>query len=531
VTAGGSYLLPTYPFRVPPELAGGEARRYPVVIVGGGLSGLTAACDLAVRGIETVLLDEDDTIGVRGASSRGIVYARKTLEVFRRLGIYERVAQKGVQWFVGRTLVNDEIVYEFDMKQVTSSEQPAFLNLQQFYVEWFLVDRIMELGRTDLRWKNKVIGVSPSKDFVSLDVETPAGRYTLQADWVIDASGLASVIRNGLGLQTHADKSTEDRWCITDVRFTKKLPQERWTWVEGEANEGRAIWQHPLADGVWRLDFQMAPNSDPAYVSREDVACDRLRRHLGEGVDFELVWVGPYSYRAHLLDDFRAGRVFFIGDSAHVVSPFGARGGNTGVQDAENLAWKLALVLRGQAPEVLLETYSEERYAAARTNLDVTRRSARFLAPRSAAERTLRNAVIALARRYPFARSMVNTGRLSAPHTYANSSLITTGGQAVQNVPLLLPDGQRGCLVDLVGDGFLVLWWQAAGMEMPKIPQARVVVVTPAMDMTGSLTRELSDGPGSAALIRPDLHLAARLPASRLGELSAALARAMKRSD
>jgi 3-(3-hydroxy-phenyl)propionate hydroxylase len=531
VTAGGSYLLPTYPFRVPPELAGGEARRYPVVIVGGGLSGLTAACDLAVRGIETVLLDEDDTIGVRGASSRGIVYARKTLEVFRRLGIYERVAQKGVQWFVGRTLVNDEIVYEFDMKQVTSSEQPAFLNLQQFYVEWFLVDRIMELGRTDLRWKNKVIGVSPSKDFVSLDVETPAGRYTLQADWVIDASGLASVIRNGLGLQTHADKSTEDRWCITDVRFTKKLPQERWTWVEGEANEGRAIWQHPLADGVWRLDFQMAPNSDPAYVSREDVACDRLRRHLGEGVDFELVWVGPYSYRAHLLDDFRAGRVFFIGDSAHVVSPFGARGGNTGVQDAENLAWKLALVLRGQAPEVLLETYSEERYAAARTNLDVTRRSARFLAPRSAAERTLRNAVIALARRYPFARSMVNTGRLSAPHTYADSSLITTGGQAVQNVPLLLPDGQRGCLVDLVGDGFLVLWWQAAGMEMPKIPQARVVVVTPAMDMTGSLTRELSDGPGSAALIRPDLHLAARLPASRLGELSAALARAMKRSD
>jgi 3-(3-hydroxy-phenyl)propionate hydroxylase len=525
LSGSGGYTLPTYPFRTPPELAGEKTpRRYPVVIVGGGLAGLTAACDLAVRGIETVLLDEDDTVGVRGASSRGIVYARKTLEVFRRLGLFHRVAEKGVQWFVGRTLVNDEIVYEFDMKQATSSEQPAFLNLQQFYVEWFLVERIMELGRTDLRWKNRVLAARPSGDFVSLDVETPAGRYTLEASWVIDASGLASVIRNGLGLQTHADHGTEDRWCITDVRFKKALPQERWTWVEGESNEGRAIWQHPMADGVWRLDFQMAPSSDPSYVSRADVASERLRRHLGEGVDFEVVWVGPYSYRAHLLDELRVGRIFFVGDSAHVVSPFGARGGNTGVQDAENLAWKLALVLQGRAPERLLETYSEERHAAAKTNLDVTRRTARFLAPRSEAERTLRAAVIALARRYPFARSMVNTGRLSAPHTYDRSSIVTNGGQAVQNVPVLLPDGKRGCLIDLVADGFLVLWWPSGASEMPRVDGAKVVAVTPAVDIHGTLTSELSRGPGSVALIRPDLHVAGVFASA--SELNAAVRRA-----
>jgi 3-(3-hydroxy-phenyl)propionate hydroxylase len=524
LSSSGGYTLPTWPFRIPPELSGGKPRRYPVVIVGGGLSGLTLACDLAVRGIETVLLDEDDTIGVRGASSRGIVYARKTLEVFRRLGIFHRVAEKGAQWFVGRTLVNDEVVYEFDMKRVTSSEQPAFLNLQQFYVEWFLVDRILELGRTDVRWKNKVVAARPSDDFVSLDVETPAGRYTLEASWVIDASGLASIIRNDLGLQTHADASTEDRWCITDVRFKKELPQERWTWVEAESNQGRAIWQHPMADGVWRLDFQMAPNADPGHVSRADIASERLRRHLGEGVDFELVWVGPYSYRAHLLDEMRVGRIFFMGDSAHVVSPFGARGGNSGVQDADNLGWKLAFVLTGRAPEALLESYSEERHAAAKSNLDVTRRSARFLAPRSSAERTLRNAVLALARRYPFARSMVNTGRLSSPHTYSDSAIVTNGGQCVQNVPLVLPDGQRGCLIDLVGDGFLVLGWPAGGAEMPMLEGAKSVAVTRAMDLDGTLTRELSGGPGTLVLIRPDLHVAGTFTSAK--DLSAALQRA-----
>lgn len=149
VRASG-YELPTYPFVQPPELRGEAAQRYPVVIVGGGLTGLTAACDLAVRGVRSVLLDDDNTVGVRGASSRGMVYAQKTLEIMQRLGVYERMREKGVVWSVGRTMAGDEEVYSFDRGAETASCQPAFLNLQQFYLEWFLVDRIMALGLTDV---------------------------------------------------------------------------------------------------------------------------------------------------------------------------------------------------------------------------------------------------------------------------------------------------------------------------------------------------------------------------------------------
>src|SRR5262245_60678263 len=213
----GGYTLPTFPFRVPPELEGGTARgRYPVVIVGGGLCGLTIACDLATRGVRTVLLDDDNTVGVRGAASRGIVYVRKSLEVFRRLGIFERIRDKGARWSVGRTLVDDEIVYEFDLDPVTQSEQPPFINLQQFYLEGFLVERLAELGRTDVRWSSKVTRATTSSDGATLQVSTPAGAYSVDADWVIDASGLASAIRDGFGLDTHSARSTTDRWCITD---------------------------------------------------------------------------------------------------------------------------------------------------------------------------------------------------------------------------------------------------------------------------------------------------------------------------
>jgi 3-(3-hydroxy-phenyl)propionate hydroxylase len=250
------YELPVYAFVPPPELAQGKQGRYSVVIVGGGLSGLTLACDLAQRGIDCVVLDEDDTIGVRGASSRGICYAQKTLEIFARLGIYDRIRDKGVTWSVGKTLAGADVVYSFNLQLTNASEQPPFINLQQFYIEWFLVDRIRELGHCDLRWKNQVVSVTQTDDEVTVTVETPAGRYHLAADWLIDATGVNSRIRSGFGLDPHTSHIA-DRWCITDVRFKEKFPIERWTWIEAPFNEDRAVWQHPMADDVWRLDYQM----------------------------------------------------------------------------------------------------------------------------------------------------------------------------------------------------------------------------------------------------------------------------------
>ncbi len=534
----GGYALPVYPFVPPPELADGRTRRYPIVIVGGGLAGLTLACDLANRGVESVLLDEDDTIGVRGASSRGIVYAQKTLEVFAHLGTYARIREKGITWSDAKTLAGEDVVYAFSLQSANASEQPPFINLQQFYIEWFLVDRILALGRCDPRWKNRVTKVTQAAECVTVAVETPAGAYTLEAEWLIDATGVNSPIRQEFGLETHSSRIV-DRWCITDVRFKESFPTERWTWVEAPFNENRAVWQHLMGDDVWRLDYQMAGDCDPEYVSRREVAEERLRAHLGD-IEFELVWVGPYAYRDHLLDEFRLGRVFFIGDAAHVVSPFGARGGNSGIQDAYNLGWKLALVTKRQAPQSLLDTYNAERQPAARQNLEVTSRTSRFLAPQSPAERTLRNAAIGLAREYAFARALVNTGRMSVGNPYPDSPAVSGAGWTVPNVPITLPDGARSTLVGLaqsVGTVFIgILYAPTRGHDVAGFAQLeatglpfRFFVCGPGGigDSEGKLRTVLKAGPDTFALIRPDLYLAALVPNAGAAQAEACLRKAL----
>jgi 3-(3-hydroxy-phenyl)propionate hydroxylase len=290
---------------------------------------------------------------------------------------------------------------------------------------------------------------------------------------------------------------------------------------------------------VWRLDYQMPPDSDPDYVSRRDVAEDRLRAHLGD-IGFELVWVGPYEYRDHLLDEFRHGRVFFIGDAAHVVSPFGARGGNSGVQDANNLGWKLALVLRKQAPVHLLQTYDAERHPAAQENLQVTSRTARFLAPQSEAERTLRRAAIELARDHPFARPLVNTGRMSVANAYPQSPAVTDAGWSLPNVPVMLADGSRSDLVGLarsVGTMlFGILFAPAPADDVSAIVRLeaeglpfRSFICGPGgmADPSGRLAEVLGVKAGGLVLIRPDLYLAAVVPNANRAQVEQVLRKAL----
>ena len=581
----GGYTLPEFPFVTPPELSGGTMQRYPLVIIGAGLAGLALACDLAERGVRAVVLDDDNTIGVRGAASRGIVYAQKTLEIMDRFGIYERIRNKGAIWSAGKTLAGHDVVYEFDAGTASDSKQPPFINLQQFYLEWFMVDRITEFGRTDLRWHSKVVGYTQYGDHAVINMETPAGSYSLEADWVCDCSGVNSFVRDTLKIGMHQARGI-DRWCISDVRFKQKLPVERWTWVEAPFNDNRAVWQHLMADDVWRMDFQMGPDTDLEYVSRHDVAAERIRRQLGDDAEFELVWVGPYSYRAQLIEQFRKGRTFFLGDSAHAMSPFGARGGNSGVQDADNLGWKLALVLAGHAPASLLDSYHAERRPAAQFNIMTTRRTARFLQPESPAEKILRDAAISLAREYPFARHLCNTGRLSTSYIYSQpptskaqkhqtygvtggaagsvaggpdavAGSCATIGEAVQNVEITLPDGRRGALTDLFrGHAALIGFWsRSPGTQSPEIIRfanqlvadgagvpllhmleidTRATGLSTVRDHSGKLARALGVPPARSAcepaffLLRPDMHLAARIAQPTAAKVKTALRRALE---
>jgi 3-(3-hydroxy-phenyl)propionate hydroxylase len=461
-SGGKGYQLPEYPFVEPHEVRTGQVSHHPIVIVGGGLTGLTMACCLARYGVPAVLLDEDNTVGVKGASSRGICYTQRSLEIFERLGIYDRVAAKGVQWSVGRTFAGKDEVYSFDLRKQSGynlSSQPPFINIQQFYVEAFLVERIQELGGMDLRWSSRVTAFEQDNECATLSVATPAGDYRMRAEHVIDATGAHSPFRAWAGASVTAKKG-DDRWCIADVRFSKHPPVERHTWIEAPFNENRAVWQHLMGDDVWRIDYQMAPDADPEYVSREDVVRERLTRQFGADCEIEIVWVGPYAYRSECVDRMRCGHVFFMGDSAKVVSPFGARGGNTGIADAENLAWKLAAVMKGRAAPALLNSYQEERHEAARQNVQVTNRTARFLRPAKGIEKVFRDAALGLARQHLFARQLVNTGRMAIANSYTQSSACEAGGgQPVQNVGFRWADGSAGTVNQLLewADGRLLL--------------------------------------------------------------------------
>ncbi len=535
-TSGAGYELPEYPFVPPPELQGAAAVRHPIVIVGGGITGLTLACSLSRLGVRAVLIDEDNTVGVKGASSRGICYTQKSLEIFERLGIYERIAAKGTQWSVGRTFAGDDEVYSFDLRQQGNfhlSSQPPFINIQQFYIEAFLVERIQQLGMVELRWLNRLTAFEQNADFATLTVETPAGNYRIEAEHVIDATGSHSPLRQWLKVPFDSRRG-DDRWCIADVRFSTRPPVERHTWIEAPFNENRAVWQHLMADDVWRIDYQMAPNADPEAVSRLTQVRERLARQFGPDVQVEIVWVGPYAYRSECVHDLRHGRVFLMGDSAKVVSPFGARGGNTGIADADNLAWKLAAVQRGKADAALLDSYGDERLEAAQQNVCVTNRTARFLRPADGAERLFRQAAIGLARQYPFARSLINTGRMAVANPYSRSRACTyapgsAAGQSVQNVRFAWADGTAGCINHLLdwaaGDLLLLVFGELSPTARQRLrrlsaaapvrcvqvpgPGARPQAAEHVLDPEGHLRGACHVHGHAWALVRPDGYLAA----------------------
>lgn len=540
-----SYRYPSYPYRPIAERPG---TRHKVAIVGAGPVGLAAAIDLGQRGVPVVVLDEDSTVSV---GSRAICWAKRSLEIFDRLHAVEPMMAKGITWNRGKVFHRDKLLYSFDLLPDPEHKFPAFINLQQYYVEEALVARCNELSGVELRWRNRVVGVKPQRGGVALEVETPDGRYALEADYVIAADGARSQVSHQLGLAFEG-RTFEDRFLISDVKMKADFPTERWFWFEPPFHPGPSALLHRQADDIWRIDLQLGPDVDPEEEKKPERVIPRLQAMLGPERPFELEWVSVYRFQCRMLQRFRHGRVFFAGDAAHQVSPFGARGGNSGVEDADNLAWKLALVLAGRAPDALLDTYDAERVPAQRENLAISSATVNFMSAKSAAEIAYRDAVLELAETVPFTRAFVNSGRLSTPAILRHSPLNTPdrdafAGPLVPGAPA--PDapvrqGARpGWLSqELGGDFTLLVFGDARAAETAlaglakDLPPVRLLKIgaagvegTALADPKGVAARRYDANEGAAYLVRPDCHVAARWREPDAAALRAALERALGR--
>ena len=545
-----SYAHKRFAYVTPPELRGAAPKRWPVIVVGAGPVGLAAAIDLALHEIVVLLLDEDDAVSI---GSRAICWSKRTLEIFDRLGCGERMTAKGLTWKVGRVYHGAREIYSFDLLPEAGHKMPAFVNLQQYYVEEYLVDRARELeDRIELRWKNRVVGLERAPDHVRLTVETPDGPYRVEAEYVLAADGAKSPIRAMLGLD-FIGRAFEEHFLITDAVTPADLPHERRFWFEPPFYEGQSALLHRQPDNMYRIDLQLAPHADPDAEKQPERVTRRVQVVLGERTPFEVEWVSVYSFQCRRLERFVHDLGIFIGDSAHVVSPFGARGGNGGIQDVDNLVWKLALVLKGEAPARLLGTYDEERVFGADENLSNSSRSTSFMTPKSAIEREFRDSVLALAEHLPFARRLVNSGRLSTPCSLAGMCLQTPDDGAIEgpmvpgspcaDAPVIRADGRPGWLLEHLGSSFAVLHFGSdaeAPVDLRGLgnlrPELRLLQVNgqgvvqgagAALGDPDGLARSRYGGvPGVTYLIRPDQHVAARFARFDPDALRRALARA-----
>lgn len=538
-----TYEYPEFDYKPAPEQASKEVVRKPAVVIGAGPIGLTMALDLAAHGIPVIVLDDNNTVSI---GSRAVCYAKRPLEIWDRLGCAAPMVEKGVGWNIGKVFRDTEQVYQFDLLPEDDHKMPAFINLQQYYLEEYLLERADAFGDLiDIRWKNKVIKVDNQPDGVKLSIDTPDGIYEIIADYAFACDGAKSDVREMIGAEFKG-QFFQDRFLIADVVMKADFPTERWFWFNPPFHRNQSVLLHKQSDDVWRIDFQLGWDADPDEAKKPENVLPLLKQMLGEDTEFELEWVSVYQFACRRMDSFRFGRLFFAGDAAHQVSPFGARGANTGVQDVDNLSWKLKLVMDGKAPESLLDTYNDERVFAADDNLMNSTRSTDFITPKSPISKAFRDATLDLARKHPFARSLVNSGRLSMPTPYVHSPLNTADtdsflGKMAPGTPCadapVTANGDRGWLLNHLGGDFALLYFTEDGkvpgdldaLKDSDVP-VRVLAVGRDVKDTKGLIGERYDGkPGTAYLIRPDQHVAARFrdvtPAKVRAALDTALAK------
>ncbi len=450
--------------RFAPSLPREKHSHHTIAIAGGGPIGLATALGLAKQGVPSIVIEADNSVC---EGSRAICVSRRSLQILQRLGVLEAFMAKGLPWTTGRSYYKDQEVLRFSMPHAATDKLPPMLNMAQYHIEQFLLDEARRFPKLiDIRWASSVTQLQARADGVTLNVSNDLGEYQIDADWLVAADGGQSFIRKSLGLKLEGQAFT-GKFVIVDIELHSPFPTERRAWFDCACNPGSTMLMHKQPDNIWRIDYQIPDDADLDLAIQEENVRPVVERHLaaiGEGhLPWKYLWSSAYRAGTMTLDNYVHGRVLFAGNAAHAMPIFGVRGLNSGFEDADNLVWKLAMVVKEQAHANLLETYSAERVAAYHVNAYNAGKSTEFMAPGSRGFALMREAALSLSGAHRAMASLLNPRQTSA----VAYEVASTGGdrledglqpgQAPVDVPVVWPDGAPGHLLDRLASNFCLL--------------------------------------------------------------------------
>ncbi|WP_313066747.1 FAD-dependent monooxygenase [Achromobacter animicus] len=518
----------------------------PVLIAGGGPVGLTLAALLAEYGIASLTIEADEAYC---SGSRAICMSRRSQEILGWIGADRPLIDTGLAWTGGRSYYRDREVLHFQMPHDPLQRYAPMVNIQQYYVEEFAHQAMQRHpGLATLAWSARVTAVQPGPDGVTVEVEAGGARHTVRADWLVACDGGRSTVREAMGLKLEG-MQYEGRYVIVDIEQESQRPVERLAWFDPPSNPGSTLLMHRQPGNIWRVDYQIRDDEDPDEAVKPENVLPRVQSHLdmiGETAPWKPLWISIYNAKCLTLDRYRHGRVLFAGDAGHLVPIFGVRGLNSGLDDAGNLAWKLAWVLKGQSPDTLLDSYSIERVHATRQNLAYGAKSTEFMAPPDFGFRLMRDAALRLALVDDGVRPLINP-RQSAPISYESSPLnredraSEAGPAAAPGQPapdVLLQDGESPqYLTASFGAGFVALAiapdaalsaaLNTLAADTQDAPQPLRVLRAGEgglADPHGQLAARYGNQARAVYLLRPDGYVLGRWIAPAAAELRAALA-------